>query len=88
MDTEFNGFAFLPEEHIRSTYLSLELPSLGLIDPEKELVKILGIDFNRTWINGNVNLSVVYYDKATNNGAKSYHKSLKSYFKTPHPNIW
>ena len=79
---------FLPEEQIRSTYLSLELPLLGLLDSEKELVKIFRSYFNRTWINGNVNLSVFYFEKATNNGAESYHKCLKSYFETPHPNIW
>ena len=79
---------FLPEEQIRSTNLSLELPLLGLLDSEKELVKIFRSNFNRTWINGNVNLSVFYFEKATNNGEESYHKCLKLYFKTPHPNIW
>ena len=79
---------FLPEEEIRSTYISLELPLLGLLDSEKELVKLFISYFNRTWINGNVNLSVFYYEKATNNGAESYHKFLKSYFKTPHSKIW
>ena len=79
---------FLPEEEIRSTYFSLELPLLGLLDSAKELVKLFISYFNRTWINGNVNLSVFYYEKATNNGAESYHKCLKSYFKTPHSNIW
>ena len=29
----------------------------------------------------------VYLD-ATNNGAESYHKTLKSIIKTPHPNVW
>ena len=31
---------FLPEEEIRSTYISLELPLLGLLDSEKELVTL------------------------------------------------
>lgn len=79
---------FLPEEEIRSTYLSLELPLLGFLDSEKELVRIFRRYFNRTWIHGNENLSFFHYEKATNNGAESYHKCLKSYFKTPHSNIW
>ena len=82
---------FLPEEEIRSNYISLELQLLGLLDSEKELVKLFISYFNITWINGNVNLSVFYYTKAKNNGAESYHKCLKSYFKTPiltYGNLW
>ena len=82
---------FLPEEEIRSTYISLELPLLELLDSEKELVKLFISNFNRTWINGNVNLSVFYYTKAKNNGAESYHKCLKSYSNTPiltYGNLW
>ena len=37
---------FLPEEEIRSTYISLELPLLGLLDSEKELVKLFISYFN------------------------------------------
>ena len=87
VDPNVMALPFLPEEQIRSTYLSFELPLLGLLDSEKELVKIFRSYFNRTWINGYVNLSVSYFEKATNNGAESYHKCLKSYFKTPHPNM-
>ena len=39
---------FLPEEEIRSVYLSLELPLLGLQDCEKELVNIFRSYFNKT----------------------------------------
>ena len=74
--------------YIRSVYFSLELTLLGLQDSEKELINIFRSYFNKIWINRNVNLSVFYYEKTTNNGAESYHKCLKSYFKTPHPNIW
>ena len=28
------------------------------------------------------------YQDATNNGAESCHKTLKSIIKTPHPNVW
>ena len=79
---------FLPEEHIRHTYLSLDIPLADLLDSEKELVHKFKSYFNKFWINGNANLSVFYYEKATNNGAESYHKSLKSYIRVPHPNIW
>ena len=75
---------FLPEEQIRHIFLSLEMPLTGLLDAEKELVHRFKSNFNRTWMNGSDNLSVFYYEKATNNGAESYHKSLKS----PYPNIW
>ena len=33
-------------------------------------------------------MSVFYYEKATNNGAESYHETLNSYMKLTHPNIW
>ena len=55
------------------------------------LKKNLFIDlsyFHKFWIFGSPNLSVFYYEKAPNNGAESYHKTLKSYMKVPHPNIW
>ena len=89
VDPKSNGFAF-SSRRADSFYLSFisSNPLLGLVDSEKELVKIFRSYFNRTWINGNVNLSVFYFEKATNNGAESYHECLKSYFKTPHSNIW
>ena len=47
---------FLPEEHIRHTYLPLDIPLADLLDSEKELVhKVI---FNKFRINGNANLSV------------------------------
>ena len=78
----------LPEEEIRSVYLSLEIPSIGIDDAEKELIKKFRSYFHRTWIIGHENLSVFIYENATNNGAESYHKNLKAIIKTPHPNIW
>ena len=78
----------LPEEEIHKVYISLELPTSELGDSAKELIKKFRTYLNRTWISGNVSLSVFYYENATNNGPESYHKSLKSYIKTPHPNVW
>ena len=79
---------FLPEEHIRNINLSLEMPLAGFSDAEKELIHRFKSYFHKFWINGSANLSVFYYEKATNNGAESYHKTLKSYMKVPHPNRW
>ena len=39
-------------------------------------------------MDGWINISVFYYETATNNGAETYHKSLKTYIKSSHPNIW
>ena len=78
----------LPEEEIRSVYLSWEIPSIGIDDAEKEVIKKFTSYFHRTWIIGHENLSVFIYENATNNGAESYHKNLKAIIKTPHPNIW
>ena len=79
---------WLPEEEIYPVYLLLELPTTDLLEAEKNLVKAFRTYFNRTWLSGNDNLSVFYYEQATNNGAESYHKTLKSYMKIPYPNIW
>ena len=79
---------FLPEEQIRNIYLSLEMPLAGFLDAEKERIHRFKSYFHKFWINGSTNLSVFYYEKATNNGAESYHKTLKTYMKVPHPNIW
>ena len=49
---------FLPEEHIRHTYQSLDIPLADLLDSEKELVHRFKSYFNKFWINGNANLSV------------------------------
>ena len=74
----------LPEEEIHQVYVSLELPTSEIEGSTKELIKQFRTYLNRTWIYGNINLSVLYYEYATNNAAES----LKSYIKTPHPNIW
>ena len=54
----------------------------------KELIRRFNSYFHKFWINGSANLSVFYYEKAANNGVESYHKTLNSYMKVPHPNIW
>ena len=79
---------WLPEEEIYPVYLSLEIPITDLVDSEKAFVKALRTLFSKTWLSRNNPLSVFYYEKATNNGAESYHKKLRSYLKGPHPNIW
>ena len=66
----------LPEVEIHKVYISLELPTSELDDSAKELIKYFRTYLNRTWICGNVSLSVFYYENATNNGPESYHKSL------------
>ena len=78
----------LPEEEIHGVYISLNQPIFQIDDSTKELITKFRMYLNRTWITGNINLSVFYYENTTNNGVESYHKSLKSYIKTPHPNIW
>ena len=61
---------------------------VGLTPAELELVGSFKKYFVKTWLDGNENLSVFYYEFSTNNGAESYHKSLKSKIKSNHPNIW
>ena len=78
---------WLPEEEIHPVYMLLELPITELLDSEKHFVKPFRSYYNKTWLSGKNNLSVFYYEKATN-GAESYHKKLKPYIKAPHPNIW
>ena len=79
---------FLPEEDIRPTYLASHMPLVGLTPAELELVSSLKKYFAKTWLDGNESLSVFYYNFSTNNGAESYHKSVKSKIKSNHPNIW
>ena len=55
---------------------------------ELELVNTFKRYFAKTWIDGNQSLSVFYTDVMTNNGAESYHNTLRSYLKINHPNIW
>ena len=81
------GLPLLPEE-ILHVFLSLEIPSLGLLNSEKEMVKRFRIYFTKRWINEHGNLSVFYYENATNNGAESYHKTLNSYIKISPSCIW
>ena len=77
---------FLPEEDICNIYLSFEMPLSGLLDVKKLICRFNSY-FHKFWINGSANLSVFYYEKAANNGVESYHKTLNSYMKVPHPNI-
>ena len=56
------GLALLPEEEILLVFLSLEIPSLGLLNSEKEMVKRFRIYCTKTWINEHRNLSVFYYE--------------------------
>ena len=77
----------LPEEDILPVYLSMEIPSTGLNDTEKELVNKFRKYFSKTWLIGKFDLSVFIYENATNNGAESYHESLNSLITTPHPNL-
>ena len=70
----------LPEEEIRQVYISLETPH-GVIDSDNELIKRFRRYFNTTWMDGHVNISVFYHETATNNGAETYHKSLKNIYK-------
>ena len=88
MDPTIDGIALATREEIFPVYLSLELSITELLESEKNMVIVFRTYFNKTWLSGNINLSVFYYEQATNNGAESYHKTLKSYIKTAHPNIW
>ena len=85
MDPKTNPL--LPEEEIPPVYRSLETPH-GVFDSDNELIKRFRRYFNTTWIDGYVNISLFYHETATNSGAETYHKSLKTYIKSSHPNIW
>ena len=75
------GVTLHPEEDILPAFLSLEIPSVDSPDLEKEMIKKFRIYFTKTWINDHHNLSVFYYENATNNGAES---SLNSYIQIFH----
>ena len=68
--------AFLVEEDIQPTSLTINLPTNGLNGSELELINSFKKYFTKTWIDGSVSLSVFYYEINTNNGHDSYHKSL------------
>ena len=53
------GLALLPEEEILPVFLSLDIPSLGLLNSEKEMVNTFRIYFTKTWINEHRNLSIM-----------------------------
>ena len=82
------GLPLLPEEDILPVFLSLEIPSVDLLYPEKEMIRRFRMYFTKTWMNGHCSFSVFYYKNATNNGAESYHKTINTYIKVSHPNIW
>ena len=82
------GLPLLPEEEILPVFLSLEIPSVDLLDPEKEMIRKFRMYFTKTWIYDHRSFSVFYYENATNNGAESYHKTINTYIKVSHPNIW
>ena len=79
---------FLLEEDIKPTFFAIRVQLVGLPDLELELVNSFKRYFVKTWVVGSQSLSVFYTEVMTNNGAESYHSTLKSYFKTNHPNIW
>ena len=82
------SFPFLSEEDIPPTYLALHIPIVGLTEIELQMVGLFKNYFSITWIEESASISIFYYEFNTNNGAESYHKSLNSYIKTNHPNIW
>ena len=82
------GLPLLPEEDILPVFLSLEIPSVDLLYPEKEMIRRFRMYFTKTWMNGHCSFSVLYHKNATNNGAESYHKTINTYIKVSHPNIW
>lgn len=79
---------FSLEDEIQTTYLGKHLPLVGFTELELDLIHSFKKYFAKNWINGGQNMSVFYSDTMTNNGAESYHKNLKSYMKTNHPNVW
>ena len=82
------GLPLLPEVDILPVFLSLEIPSVDLLYPEKEMIRRFRMYFTKTCMNGHCSFSVFYYKNATNNGAESYHKTINTYIKVSHPNIW
>ena len=79
---------FLLEEEILPTFFEINLELNGLTDVEMQLVNSFKKYFMKTWINVSESLSVFYNEVTTNNGAESYHDTLRSYLKSIHPNIW
>ena len=61
---------FLPEEDITSTYFAIKKSFVDLTLTELELVKSLEHYFCKTWIDGNENMSIFYYQFSTNNNAQ------------------
>ena len=79
---------FLLEKEILPTFFEINLGLNGLTDVELQLVNSFKKYFMKTWINVSESLSVFYNEVTTNNGAESYHDTLRSYLKSIHPNIW
>ena len=88
MDTSVDGFAIFIRRRNSTYFFEINLELNGLTDVELQLVNSFKKYFTKTWINGSENLSVFYNEVTTNNGAESYHNTLRSYLKSIHPNIW
>ena len=82
------AFPFLLDEDIKCTFQAMHPHLTELSELELELVDSFKRYFVKNWIDGSHNLSVFFTEVMTNNGAESYHNTLRSYLKTDHPNIW
>ena len=80
----------LPPEEIEPTFNQPILLPLHVSTAQTSRIDLLKRYLKRTWIKNtsSIKLYVYHAETTTNNGAESYHKKLKTNFKTPHPRIW
>ena len=79
----------LPQKEISSTFCLIGdqiIPNLS--QSQDSNIRQLKKYIKKQWVLREKNLSVFETPNATNNGAETYYKSLKSKIKTHRPNIW
>ena len=74
LDPTTNGNTLVTRRSDIPCSFIIQIPTAELLESERNLLKAFRTYFNKTWLSGNNNLSLFYYEKATNNGAESYHK--------------
>ena len=68
----------LPEDKLVGVFSILEQEIFDLSEIENELIKKLKFYYKRTWIVGEKEFSIFSAENSTNNGAETYHKTLKT----------
>ena len=88
MATSVDVIAILLKEDIKPTLLAIQVQLIGLPNSELELFKITKDTLPKHGLM-EIKAYLYYYTGVmTNNGAESYHNTLRSCLKTNRPNKW